>query len=73
MPEIKGLSRVGLLSSTGVKETMDNLRALSKHTTFVSAYISPSSQQWTFILFSVIPILAKTCYNKNSLLQDMSC
>lgn len=45
MPEKKKLSRVALLNRTGVKETMDNLRALSKDTTFVSAYISPSSQQ----------------------------
>lgn len=73
MPEIKGLSRVALLSRAGVKETMDNLRALSKDVTFVSAYISPSSQQWTFILFSIIPSWAKTCYNKTSVLQDMSC
>lgn len=45
MPEEKKISRVALLNRTGVKETMDNLRALSKDTTFVSAYMSPLSQQ----------------------------
>lgn len=43
MPEIKGLSKVALLSRTGLKETVDNLRALSKDTTFVLDCITPSS------------------------------
>lgn len=69
MPEIKGLSKVALLSRIGLKETVDNLRALSKDTTFVLDCITPSSQQWTFVLSSMILNLAKNCYNKNSLQQ----